>query len=63
MSEFHDLLPKLTGLLEAEASNFEGGRLQKFKEAWSHVTSDQEILSLVRLNLKVYPFCQGPNPP
>ena len=47
MSEFHDLLPKLTGLLEAEASNFEGGRLQKFKEAWSHVTSDPEILSLV----------------
>ena len=47
VSEFLDLLPMLTGLLEAEALNFEGGRLQKFKEVSSHVTSDPEILSLV----------------
>ena len=35
VSEFHDLLPKISLLLKTEALLFEGGRLQHFIDDWS----------------------------
>ena len=48
MSSFYHTIPSLLQQLQAEALQFEGGRLQQFYAVWEILTSDPEILQLVR---------------
>ena len=48
MSSFYHTIPSLLQQLQAEALQFEGGRLQQFYAVWETLTSDPEFLQLVR---------------
>ena len=47
VSSFYHTIPSLLQQLQAEALQFEGGRLQQFYAVWETLTSDPEILQLV----------------
>ena len=68
VSYFYNTVPLLQTLLRSESATFVRGKLKNFLPAWKELTSDQEILLIVKeIELEFaesglpFPTCAQPN--